>query len=72
MLSRLAGGQPGRADAPFAARVDDPLRQWKLSPMERLLPAGMTTRRARRDAEGDRYQRAPWYIVRSDDKRKGG
>jgi polyphosphate kinase 2 len=55
----------------FEARVDDPLRQWKLSPMD------MPSRRRWYD-----YSRArdlmlrktdtrisPWHIVRSDDKR---
>ena len=55
----------------FEARIDDPLRQWKLSPMDlhrvalvRLL-AGV-----RHDAEGHGYDNAPWYILRSNDKRR--
>jgi len=56
----------------FAARIEDPLRQWKLSPMD--LPS--RTRwydysRARDmmlDATDTKY--APWYIVRSDDKKR--
>jgi polyphosphate kinase len=55
----------------FEARIDDPLRQWKLSPMD--LPS------RRRWYEYSRARDimlkhtdtrlAPWYIVRSDDKR---
>ena len=56
----------------FAARIDDPLRQWKLSPMDveswhalvRVL-AG-----ARRMLKATDSKHAPWYIVRSDDKRR--
>ena len=42
----------------FAARVDDPMRQWKLSPMDvEVLPALVRLlTRARRHAEGDRHQ----------------
>jgi polyphosphate kinase 2 len=55
----------------FDARIDDPLRQWKLSPMD--LPA----RRRWYDYSRARdlmlkktdTRIAPWYIVRSDDKR---
>jgi polyphosphate kinase 2 len=58
--------------ARFEARIDDPLRQWKLSPMD--LPS------RRRWYEYSRArdlmlketdtQVAPWHIVRSDDKRR--
>jgi polyphosphate kinase 2 len=56
----------------FEARIDDPLRQWKLSPTD--LPS--RTRwydysRARDkmlDVTDTAY--APWYIVRSDDKKR--
>jgi polyphosphate kinase 2 (PPK2 family) len=56
----------------FEARVEDPLRQWKLSPMD--LPS--RTRwfeysRARDIMLKETDTRvAPWYIVRSDDKRR--
>jgi polyphosphate kinase 2 len=55
----------------FEARIDDPLRQWKLSPMD--LPS--RTRwydysRARDQMLAKTDTRiAPWYLVRSDDKR---
>jgi polyphosphate kinase 2 len=56
----------------FKARIEDPVRQWKLSPMD--LPA--RTRwyeysRARDmmlDATDTKI--APWYVVRSDDKKR--
>jgi len=56
----------------FAARIDDPLRQWKLSPVD--LPSRerwYDYSRARDEmlAASDR-KFAPWYIVRSDDKKR--
>jgi polyphosphate kinase 2 len=56
----------------FEARIDDPLRQWKLSPMD--LPSRKRwydysrARDMMLKKTDTRY--APWYIVRSDDKRK--
>jgi polyphosphate kinase len=56
----------------FQARIADPLRQWKLSPMD--LPARQRWydySRARDLMLSKTDTRiAPWYIVRSDDKRK--
>lgn len=55
----------------FEARIDDPVRQWKLSPMD--LPSRKRwyeysrARDTMLKATDTRY--APWYIVRSDDKR---
>jgi polyphosphate kinase 2 len=55
----------------FAARITDPVRQWKLSPMD--LPARTKWydySRARDEMFKHTDTRfAPWYIVRSDDKR---
>jgi len=56
----------------FEARINDPLRQWKLSPMD--LPSRekwYQYSRARDEmlAATD-TDKAPWYIVRSDDKRR--
>ena len=56
----------------FEARVADPLRQWKLSPMD------LPSRRRWYDYSRARdvmlkatdTRIAPWYIVRSDDKKK--
>jgi polyphosphate kinase 2 (PPK2 family) len=54
------------------ARIKDPLRQWKLSPMD--LPARelwydySRARDSMLKATDTEY--APWYIVRSDDKKR--
>jgi len=57
----------------FAARVDDPLRQWKLSPMDIESYTRWYDYSRARDmmlkATDTKY--APWFIVRSDDKRRG-
>jgi polyphosphate kinase len=56
----------------FEARIDDPIRQWKLSPMD--LPSRtkwFEYSRARDlmlDATDTKH--APWYILRSDDKKR--
>jgi polyphosphate kinase len=56
----------------FAARISDPLRQWKLSPMDlESFPRWYDYSRARdRMFEMTDTAEAPWYIVRSDDKRR--
>jgi polyphosphate kinase 2 len=56
----------------FAARIDDPVRQWKLSPMD--LPSrerwfDYSRARDRMLDETD-TKHAPWYLVNSDDKRR--
>jgi len=56
----------------FEARISDPLRQWKLSPMD--LPSrerwyDYSKARDRMLKETD-TKHAPWYILRSDDKKK--
>jgi polyphosphate kinase 2 len=56
----------------FQARIEDPVRQWKLSPMD--LPS--RTRwyeysRARDDMlEATDTKHAPWHVLRSDDKKR--
>ena len=56
----------------FAARIDDPLRQWKLSPMDvesyRRWYAYSRARDSMLKATDSKH--APWNIVRSDDKRR--
>ena len=54
------------------ARIDDPLRQWKLSPMDlESWPRWYEYSRARdRMLEATDTKQAPWYILRSDDKRR--
>ena len=56
----------------FEARMDDPLRQWKLSPMD--LPSRSKwfeysrARDTMLDATDTKW--APWYILPSDDKKR--
>jgi polyphosphate kinase 2 len=56
----------------FKARMDDPLRQWKLSPMD--LPSRARwydySRARDRMLEATDTNEAPWYVVRSDDKKR--
>ena len=59
-------------DRRFEARINDPLRQWKLSPMDIESYALWTEYSKARDqmlAATDRDQ-TPWYILRSDDKKR--
>jgi polyphosphate kinase 2 len=59
-------------DKRFGARIDDPLRQWKLSPMDiesyQRWYAYSKARDMMLDATDNEH--APWHIVRSDDKRR--
>jgi polyphosphate kinase len=57
----------------FAARVEDPLRQWKLSPMDVESYSRWYDYSRARDAmlKTTDSKHAPWSIVRSDDKRRG-
>lgn len=56
----------------FEARIEDPLRQWKLSPMD--LPSRSRwydySRARDQMLEATDTESAPWHIVRSDDKRR--
>jgi polyphosphate kinase 2 len=56
----------------FLARINDPLRQWKLSPMDlesyRLWYRYSKARDVMLKATNTKF--APWHIVRSDDKRR--
>jgi polyphosphate kinase 2 len=56
----------------FKARMDDPLRQWKLSPMDLPARAKWYEYSRARDAmfKATDSKWAPWYLVRSDDKRR--
>jgi polyphosphate kinase 2 len=56
----------------FEARIEDPLRQWKLSPMDLESYARWYAYSRARDRmlEATDTKTAPWYIVRSDDKRR--
>jgi polyphosphate kinase 2 len=56
----------------FEARIDDPLRQWKLSPMDLPSREKWYEYSLARDAMLDATDtdHAPWHIVRSDDKKR--
>jgi polyphosphate kinase len=56
----------------FEARIKDPLRQWKLSPMDLESFGRWYEYSKARDnmLEATDSKHAPWYLVRSDDKRK--
>ena len=56
----------------FEARIEDPLRQWKLSPMDTESYRRWYEYSRARDLmfEATNTKHAPWYIVRSDDKRR--
>jgi polyphosphate kinase 2 len=57
----------------FEARINDPLRQWKLSPMDLGSYGRWYDYSRARDLmlEATDTRHAPWYIVRTDDKRRG-
>jgi polyphosphate kinase 2 len=56
----------------FEARIEDPLRQWKLSPMDLESYARWYAYSRARDRmlEATDTKDAPWFIVRTDDKRR--
>jgi polyphosphate kinase len=56
----------------FKARIDDPLRQWKLSPMDTESYRRWYDYSRARDLmfRATSSKHAPWYIIRSDDKRR--
>jgi polyphosphate kinase len=56
----------------FKARIDDPVRQWKLSPMDLESFRRWYDYSKARDwmFKATDSKHAPWYIVRSDDKRR--
>ncbi|MBI5260686.1 MAG: polyphosphate kinase 2 [Bradyrhizobium sp.] len=56
----------------FEARIDDPLRQWKLSPMDTESYRRWYDYSRARDLmfEATNSKHAPWHVVRSDDKRR--
>jgi len=56
----------------FEARMEDPLRQWKLSPMDLPSRSHWFQYSKARDQmlEATDTEEAPWYILRSDDKKR--
>jgi polyphosphate kinase 2 len=59
-------------EARFTARIDDPLRQWKLSPMDLESYRRWYDYSKARDMmfKATDSRHAPWYVVRSEDKRR--
>jgi polyphosphate kinase len=57
----------------FKKRIDDPLRQWKLSPMDLESYRRWYDYSKARDLmfAATNTASAPWYVVRTDDKRRG-
>jgi polyphosphate kinase len=56
----------------FEARIDDPIRQWKLSPMDLPSRSKWYDYSRARDMmlKATDTKHAPWYILRSDDKKR--
>jgi len=56
----------------FEARINDPLRQWKLSPMDIQSYSRWYDYSRARDMmlKATHSKHAPWHIIRSDDKRR--
>jgi polyphosphate kinase 2 len=56
----------------FEARINDPLRQWKLSPTDLCSRSRWYEYSRARDImlEATNTKYAPWYVVRSDDRRR--
>ena len=56
----------------FEARIDDPIRQWKLSPMDLPSRSKWYDYSRARDLmlKATDTKHAPWYILRSDDKKR--
>jgi len=56
----------------LSARIDDPMRQWKLSPMDlESFPKWYDYSRARDDMlEASDHESAPWYVLPSEDKKR--
>ena len=59
-------------DRRFKQRIEDPLRQWKLSPMDLKSYSRWYDYSRARDAmfKATSHDAAPWYVVRSDDKKR--
>jgi len=59
-------------DRRFHGRIVDPLRQWKLSPMDLKSYSRWYDYSRARDAmfEATSIKQAPWHVIRSDDKKR--
>jgi len=62
----------GEQEKRFAARIEDPLRQWKLSPMDLESYRRWYDYSKARDLmlKATDSEHAPWFVVRSEDKRR--
>jgi len=62
----------GEQEKRFRARLEDPLRQWKLSPMDLPSRTRWFDYSRARDMmlKATDTETAPWYIIRSDDKKR--
>jgi polyphosphate kinase len=62
----------GEQERRLSARIDDPIRQWKLSPMDLASYQRWYQYSRARDMMLDMTdsEHAPWYIVRTEDKRR--
>ena len=56
----------------FEARIEDPVRQWKLSPMDLPSRSKWYEYSRARDLmlKATDTKHAPWYVLRSDDKKR--
>src|SRR4029079_4184618 len=65
-------GSEAEPKRPFDARIEDPLRQWKLSPTDLCSRSRWFEYSRARDImlEATDTKFAPWYIVHSYDKRR--
>jgi polyphosphate kinase 2 len=63
---------PGEQKRRFAARIEDPLRQWKLSPTDLESRRRWYDYSKARDMmlEATDTRECPWYVVKSDDKKR--
>jgi polyphosphate kinase len=59
-------------DRRFKGRIENPLKQWKLSPMDTKSYSRWYDYSRARDAmfEATSHDAAPWYVIRSDDKKR--
>jgi polyphosphate kinase len=62
----------GEQERRFKARIEDPVRQWKLSPMDLPSRSKWFAYSKARDAmlQATDTPHSPWFIIRSDDKKR--
>ena len=72
MSLSLSPARLGWQEQRFRARIDDPLRQWKLSPMDTESYRRWYDYSRARDLmfKATHSKHAPWHLIRSDDKRR--